>query len=153
VNYKDPAYLLEECEDGRRFGFTGKQAIHPVQVDTIQKTFVPSERGETELGTSFVNVRPRLTVFDSAEISRAARIVHAMERAHNSQIGAVGLNDGNGKTEMIDAPMLKQVGSQSSLETIEIDDNHDIVGPQHACGRTSWRFANTEYRIMWYNIS
>lgn len=24
VNYKDEAYLKEECEDGRRLGFTGK---------------------------------------------------------------------------------------------------------------------------------
>jgi hypothetical protein len=34
-----------------------------------------------------------------------------MERAHASEIGAVGLDDGQGGTEMIDAPMLKQVWS------------------------------------------
>jgi citrate lyase beta subunit len=49
VSYKDPEYLLEECEDGRRLGFTGKQAIHPNQVDTIQKTFVPTEKGTAVL--------------------------------------------------------------------------------------------------------
>jgi citrate lyase subunit beta-like protein len=32
-----------------------------------------------------------------------------MERAHASEIGAVGLDDGKGGREMIDAPMLKQV--------------------------------------------
>ncbi|KAF9049576.1 beta subunit of citrate lyase [Hymenopellis radicata] len=81
VNYKDDDYLKDECQDGRRLGFTGKQAIHPAQVSTIQSTFVPT----------------------SAEIFRAAKIVHGMEQAHRSQKGAIGL-DG----EMIDAPMIKQ---------------------------------------------
>ncbi|ETW81540.1 hypothetical protein HETIRDRAFT_439944 [Heterobasidion irregulare TC 32-1] len=88
VNYKDLAYLKEECEDGRRLGFTGKQAIHPTQVEMIQSTFVPSAQ----------------------EILRAAKITHQMAQAHASQRGAVGLElgDGNGGREMIDAPMLKQ---------------------------------------------
>ncbi|KAF8914928.1 Pyruvate/Phosphoenolpyruvate kinase-like domain-containing protein [Mucidula mucida] len=81
VNYKDHDYLKDECQDGRRLGFTGKQAIHPAQVSTIQSTFVPT----------------------SAEILRAAKIVYGMEQAHRSQKGAIGL-DG----EMIDAPMIKQ---------------------------------------------
>ena len=65
MNYKDLDHLRDECEDGRRLGFTGKvrspftvvcedalnlngylqQAIHPSQVDTIQSTFVPSSKG------------------------------------------------------------------------------------------------------------
>ncbi|CAL1713375.1 unnamed protein product [Somion occarium] len=44
VNYKDLKYLEEECQDGRELGFTGKQAIHPTQVDIIQATFVPSKK-------------------------------------------------------------------------------------------------------------
>ncbi|EIM85863.1 citrate lyase beta subunit [Stereum hirsutum FP-91666 SS1] len=83
VNYKDPAYLKDECEDGRRLGFNGKQAIHPVQVETIQTTFVPTEK----------------------EILRAAKILHQMEKVHASQKGAYNGKDGK---EMIDAPMLKQ---------------------------------------------
>lgn len=71
VNYKDTDYLREECEDGRRLGFDGKvrnstfrrrkefshislieqQAIHPSQVQIIQETFVPSERGTLVLLT------------------------------------------------------------------------------------------------------
>ncbi|KAL0066191.1 hypothetical protein AAF712_006816 [Marasmius tenuissimus] len=95
VHYKDLDYLREECEDGRRLGFTGKQAIHPTQVDTILSTFVPT----------------------SDEITRAAKILHKMESAHASQKGAIGL-DG----EMIDAPMIKQaerivkVAKAASLE-------------------------------------
>ncbi|KAH8825074.1 Pyruvate/Phosphoenolpyruvate kinase-like domain-containing protein [Flagelloscypha sp. PMI_526] len=90
VNYKDDSYLKEECEDGRRLGFTGKQAIHPSQIETINHTFVPTPK----------------------EIDRAARILHAMTLAHSSEAdakGAVGL-DG----EMIDAPMLKQAESTIS---------------------------------------
>ncbi|VDB84634.1 unnamed protein product [Peniophora sp. CBMAI 1063] len=88
VNYKDPEYLKEECEDGRRLGFTGKQAIHPIQVDTIHRTFAPSEK----------------------EVYRAAKIVHQMAQAHASEKGAIGLDLGDGKDgkEMVDAPMLKQ---------------------------------------------
>jgi len=81
VNYKDNEYLKEECLDGRQLGFTGKQAIHPSQIDIIQTTFVPT----------------------SGEILRAAKILRAMERAHAAERGAVGLEG-----EMIDAPMLKQ---------------------------------------------
>ncbi|KAH9841516.1 citrate lyase beta subunit [Rhodofomes roseus] len=86
VNYKDLDYLKEECEDGRRLGFNGKQAIHPTQVDIIQSTFVPTEQ----------------------EILRAARIVKKMEQAHGAQRGAIGLELEGGGKEMIDAPMLKQ---------------------------------------------
>jgi len=40
------------------------------------------------------------------EIIRAAKIIHAMKLAYQSEKGAIGL-DG----EMIDAPMIKQVSS------------------------------------------
>ncbi|KAJ8501934.1 hypothetical protein ONZ51_g301 [Trametes cubensis] len=86
VNYKDLQYLRDECEDGRRLGFTGKQAIHPSQVEVIQSTFVPS----------------------SKEILRAARILRQMEKAHLSHKGAAGLELEGGGMEMIDAPMIKQ---------------------------------------------
>jgi len=81
VNYKDLVYLKDECVDGRQLGFTGKQAIHPGQVEIIQSTFVPT----------------------SKEIIRAAKILHGMHVAHAAAKGAVGLEG-----EMIDAPMLKQ---------------------------------------------
>lgn len=86
VNYKDLNYLKDECEDGRRLGFNGKQAIHPTQVDIIHSTFVPTEK----------------------EILRAAKILHQMEVAHSAQKGAFGLEMEGGGKEMIDAPMLKQ---------------------------------------------
>ncbi|KAG8951365.1 hypothetical protein FRC04_006136 [Tulasnella sp. 424] len=90
VNYKDMDYLREECEDGRRLGFDGKQAIHPSQVQVIQDTFVPSER----------------------EVLRAARIIAKMDEAYAQNKGAFGLDDPNdansSETEMIDEPMVKQ---------------------------------------------
>jgi citrate lyase subunit beta-like protein len=88
VDYTDAAYLADECADGRRLGFQAKQAIHPAQVAPIHAAFAPAP----------------------AEIARAARIVRAMAHAHASAAGAVGLDDGRGGREMIDAPMLKQVG-------------------------------------------
>lgn len=30
INYKDMDYLKDECEDGRRLGFTGKVASSPI---------------------------------------------------------------------------------------------------------------------------
>lgn len=39
--------LREESENGKRFGFNGKQCIHPDQVEVVQEVFSPS-RQETE---------------------------------------------------------------------------------------------------------
>lgn len=115
VNYKDHDYLKDECQDGRRLGFTGKvcrdffakdalhglqQAIHPAQVSTIQSTFVPTSAGIDK----FLASSHCALILDLLEILRAAKIVYGMEQAHRSQKGAIGL-DG----EMIDAPMIKQV--------------------------------------------
>ncbi|KAJ3747061.1 citrate lyase beta subunit [Lentinula detonsa] len=100
IHYKDLEYLQDECEDGRRLGFSGKQAIHPTQIEIIQNTFVPT----------------------AEEILRAAKILHGMRAAHASQKGAIGL-DG----EMIDAPMIKQatkiieIAKEAGLEVPQID--------------------------------
>jgi hypothetical protein len=45
-----------------------------------------------------------------SEIHRAAKIMHALNKAHAAQVGAVGIEH-EGATIMIDAPMLKQVGA------------------------------------------
>ena len=60
-----------------RDGFSGKLAIHPAQVDTINKAFTPSK----------------------ADIARATRIIEAFRAAGNP--GVIGL-DG----EMLDKPHL-----------------------------------------------
>ncbi len=42
VNFRDEAGLRRECEEAARDGFTGKMAIHPDQVATINDVFSPS---------------------------------------------------------------------------------------------------------------
>ncbi|GAA5838674.1 hypothetical protein JCM9279_003824 [Rhodotorula babjevae] len=76
--------LADECREGRELGFTGKQAIHPAQVDIVQREFSPSP----------------------AEIERAQAILAQYEAARASGAGAYGL-DG----DMMDAPMVLQAES------------------------------------------
>lgn len=44
IDFRNLPGLAEECQRGRELGFTGKQAIHPAQLDTIHSTFVPSTK-------------------------------------------------------------------------------------------------------------
>ncbi|ORX56945.1 Phosphoenolpyruvate/pyruvate domain-containing protein [Hesseltinella vesiculosa] len=80
VDYQNEATLLEECKEGREFGFHGKQAVHPQQIDIIQRTFLP----------------------DDADIARAARILEMAELHASKGVGAFDL-DG----KMIDMPVVK----------------------------------------------
>jgi citrate lyase subunit beta/citryl-CoA lyase len=43
ADFRNEAGLREECQAGRRAGFTGKMAIHPAQLDPINETFSPNE--------------------------------------------------------------------------------------------------------------
>lgn len=43
IDFKDLNGLKLQSEQGFRMGFTGKQVIHPMQVDTVQEAFKPSE--------------------------------------------------------------------------------------------------------------
>ncbi|KAH0832185.1 citrate lyase beta subunit [Lanmaoa asiatica] len=106
VNYKDPEYLREECEDGRRLGFTGKQVIHPNQVATVNSSFVPTFHGAAHI--HILSRNSEYSRWEIAEILRAAKILHQMDIAHSNQKGAFGLEMEGGSKEMIDAPMLKQ---------------------------------------------
>src|SRR5215467_14141065 len=42
VDFRNEAGLRRECEEARRDGFTGKMAIHPGQVATINEVFTPT---------------------------------------------------------------------------------------------------------------
>ncbi|KAJ3343862.1 hypothetical protein HDU93_005145 [Gonapodya sp. JEL0774] len=44
VDVKNDAYLEAEALEGRHWGYTGKAAIHPRQVDIINKAFAPSAK-------------------------------------------------------------------------------------------------------------
>jgi citrate lyase subunit beta/citryl-CoA lyase len=78
VDFRDAAGLEADCRRARRDGFLGRIAIHPDQVETINRCFSPSE----------------------AEIAEARRIVEAF--AANPELGTIGI-DG----KMYDIPHLK----------------------------------------------
>ncbi|KXS18045.1 beta subunit of citrate lyase [Gonapodya prolifera JEL478] len=80
MDYKSEKVLEEECTEGREWGFTGKQAIHPLQVPLIHQHFSPTP----------------------AEIERAGRIVAGFAEHVAKGVGAFTL-DG----KMIDMPVVK----------------------------------------------
>lgn len=43
IQFKDNDQLINECVQGYNLGYTGKQAIHPNQLETIYQYFRPSE--------------------------------------------------------------------------------------------------------------
>ena len=79
VNFKDEAGLRASSRASRAEGFTGRIAIHPAQVASINESYMPSPD----------------------EIAHAKRVIAAFDAAPGA--GTVGL-DGN----MIDIPHLKQ---------------------------------------------
>jgi len=68
VDFRNPDGLRRECEDARRDGFTGKMAIHPAQVDTINEVFTPS----------------------AADVAKAQAVVAAF--AASPDVGVVGID-------------------------------------------------------------
>ncbi len=80
IDFKDPDGLRLEAEQGARFGFSGKQIIHPNQVQVAQEAFTPSAEA----------------------IEYAKRIVESFEASQKEGKGAYAL-DG----KMIDMPLLK----------------------------------------------
>jgi citrate lyase subunit beta / citryl-CoA lyase len=78
ANFRDLEGLEQDCRRSRRDGFTGRLAIHPGQVDTINRAYAPSE----------------------AEVEHARKIVAAFEA--NPGAGTLGV-DG----KMVDMPHLK----------------------------------------------
>ena len=47
VRFRDPDALREDAERARRMGYTGKFAIHPAQLETINATFSPLRRRDS----------------------------------------------------------------------------------------------------------
>ncbi|GLG96388.1 Uncharacterized protein GBIM_03388 [Gryllus bimaculatus] len=44
INFKDLESLKKQCQLGASLGYTGKQIIHPSQVQIVQELFLPSEK-------------------------------------------------------------------------------------------------------------
>ncbi|MDQ2691580.1 MAG: CoA ester lyase [Chloroflexota bacterium] len=80
IDFRDSEGLRLEAEEGARLGFSGKQIIHPNQVEPVQTAFTPSEEA----------------------IEYAQRVVRAFAASQKEGKGAFAL-DG----KMIDMPLLK----------------------------------------------
>lgn len=93
INFKDLDFLRQEAEEGMQMGFTGKQIIHPAQVDIVQEAFFPS----------------------AARIAWATEIVAAFNAHDSAGTGAFSLND-----QMIDMPTVKR--AQSVLQMANRND-------------------------------
>ncbi|HUH95892.1 MAG TPA: CoA ester lyase [Anaerolineales bacterium] len=87
IDFKDSAALRKESEFGAQLGFTGKQIIHPAQVEPVQEAFTPNAEA----------------------IAGAQRIVETFAASQKEGKGAYAL-DGR----MIDRPLLKS--AQKVLE-------------------------------------
>ena len=81
ADYGDAKGLLTETKHARDLGMKGKYAIHPDQVDAINKAFTPTKE----------------------EVAYAKRVVEAYERGLADGLGAVNL-DGR----MVDAPIAER---------------------------------------------
>ncbi|MGA2962826.1 MAG: CoA ester lyase [Candidatus Korobacteraceae bacterium] len=77
----DEEGLINECRMVRQLGYRGKFAIHPKQLDVINREFSPSE----------------------SELAFAARIVEAFNRPENAKAGVITVEG-----KMIDAPILQR---------------------------------------------
>ena len=89
-SFRDPDGLRENASAARQYGFKGKFAIHPAQIDIINETFSPS----------------------SAEIEHARRVVEAFDEAARRGRGSTSL-DG----KVVDVPVVKR--AQAVLELAE----------------------------------
>jgi citrate lyase beta subunit len=87
IDYKDIDALRVESEFGAQLGYSGKQIIHPAQVEPVQTAFTPNDEA----------------------IAYAKRIVETFETRQKEGKGAYSL-DG----KMIDMPLLKS--AQKVLE-------------------------------------
>ncbi len=87
IDFKDPEALRREALFGAALGFSGKQVIHPSQVEPVQAAFTPSDQA----------------------IAYARRVVEAFEENQQAGRGAFAL-DG----KMIDMPLLRN--AQKVLE-------------------------------------
>jgi citrate lyase beta subunit len=81
TNYSDTQQLTLESNQGAEFGFSGKQIIHPAQIEIVQKAFTPSQKA----------------------IDSSLKIIEEAKIAQSEGRGAFTI-DG----KMVDMPVIKQ---------------------------------------------
>ncbi|KAJ2589999.1 hypothetical protein IWW49_002229 [Coemansia sp. RSA 1797] len=97
MDFRNPQILEEEAKEGAEMGFTGKQVIHPSQVDIVQERFAPPKEA----------------------VDRAIRIVSGYHTHYEAGKGAFDLD---GKA--IDMPVVKwayRVLRRAELAGINVD--------------------------------
>ena len=87
-SFRDPEGLRQDSNTARKYGFQGKFAIHPAQIDIINEVFSPSP----------------------ADIEHARRVVAAFEEAQRAGKGTTSL-DG----KVIDVPVFRRARSLLEL--------------------------------------
>jgi citrate lyase subunit beta/citryl-CoA lyase len=98
VFHRDEIGLVREATLARRMGFGGKFAIHPSQVEPINRVFMPS----------------------ASEIARARMVIQAWEKAAARGRGAISI-DG----EMIDVPVVaraRRLLREAGVDAASLDD-------------------------------
>jgi len=104
TDYKDTSDqgpLARECEDGAGMGFTGKQTIHPGQVERVQRMFSPKEE----------------------RVRDSVRLLIANDKAE-----ALGKGSWTLDGKMIDAPVIgaaKKLVEKAKLAGMSVDDYWD----------------------------
>ena len=81
--------LAASCRVGRAMGFLGRTAVHPRQLDTIRRAFLPT----------------------AAEVERARAVVDRVGAARAAGVGAIALADGT----FLDVAMVEQARSVLAL--------------------------------------
>ena len=93
ADLSDPTRLEAECRVSRQLGFTGKQCIHPSQIEIVNRAFSPAPE----------------------EVARARAILAAYEEAVSRGHGSTRLGE-----SMVDMPVVEQARKLLSLAA-EID--------------------------------
>ena len=73
INFKDLDHLKTEAEQGSVMGFTGKQCIHPAQIDIVQEAFSPSHQ-DIEYAQDLV------AAFEQHQVGIIARLFQRLEQ-------------------------------------------------------------------------
>jgi len=79
--YKDEIGLINDCQNAKQYGFQGKFAIHPGQIDTINEVFSPSKE----------------------EYNKALQEINAFEKSEAMGRGSTSLQD-----QVIDVPVVER---------------------------------------------
>lgn len=100
IDYKDAAGLRAQAEFGARMGYTGKQVIHPAQIDAVQAAFVPS----------------------AERVDWARGLLRAFEEHQHEGKGAFVY-----RNQMIDMPTMRQ--AQNVMDTVANLKGGDVAEP------------------------